>query len=229
MRWRRARFRSRGVALLCLALGVSVVGACGSSTKQVQSPSTVSSTVQARRTNWSLRPGPMVLVRSAGLTPATREFFDYHVHAHLDVFVNGHQITIPGGIGIDITDPAVRHSVTYGAPGYGGVPPTGCPRPCISPLHTHFADGVIHIEARTRTQALFTLGRLFTEWGVPLTSSCVANYCRPGTDWVVYTSGKRVSGNPGDVPLLDHEEIAVVIGTPPQHIPSRHTFLPNEP
>jgi len=60
----------------------------------------------------------MSLVRQAGLTPATQEFFTYHVHAHLDVFVNGRRVQIPGGIGIDITDPAVRRFVVEGAPGY---------------------------------------------------------------------------------------------------------------
>ena len=87
---------------------------------------------------WSLPADPMSLVRQAGLTPATQEFFTYHVHAHLDVFVNGRRVQIPGGIGIDITDPAVRRFMVEGAPGYSA---KGCPQPCISPLHTHNVTG----------------------------------------------------------------------------------------
>src|SRR6266540_1196084 len=107
----------------------------------------------------------MSLVRQAGLTPATQEFFTYHVHAHLDVFVNGRRVQIPGGIGIDITDPAVRRFVVEGAPGYSA---KGCPQPCISPLHTHDVTGVLHIEAPVKTQP--TLGQFFEEWGVRLGS-----------------------------------------------------------
>jgi len=60
----------------------------------------------------------MSLVRQAGLTPATHEFFTYHVHAHLDVFVNGYDVVVPGGIGIDIADPAVGRFDLEGAPAY---------------------------------------------------------------------------------------------------------------
>jgi hypothetical protein len=38
---------------------------------------------------WPLPSDPMSLAVQAGLTPGTHEFFTYHVHAHLDIFVNG--------------------------------------------------------------------------------------------------------------------------------------------
>jgi len=167
----------------------------------------------------------MALVRRAGLTPGTQEFFTYHVHAHLDVFVNGQRVRIPGGIGIDITDPAVRRFVVEGAPDYGGI--KGCPRPCISPLHTHNVTGVIHIEAPTKTS--FTLGQFFREWGVRLDGSCVGGYCRPASSVVVFVDGKRQTGSPGGIPFLDHHEVAIVIGTPPARIPATYAFQPNEP
>jgi hypothetical protein len=137
----------------------------------------------------------MSLVRQAGLTPATQEFFTYHVHAHLDVFVNGRRVQIPGGIGIDITDPAVRRFVVEGAPGYSA---KGCPQPCISPLHTHDVTGVLHIEAPVKTQP--TLGQFFEEWGVRLDGSCVGGYCRPASSVVVFVDGKRQRGVPGTSP-----------------------------
>ena len=51
------------------------------------------------------------IARQAGLTPDTKEFTDYHVHAHLDVFVDGQPVEVPGGGGIEITDPAVNPTV----------------------------------------------------------------------------------------------------------------------
>jgi hypothetical protein len=46
---------------------------------------------------------------------------------------------------------------------------------------------------------------------------------------VVFVDGKRQTGSPADIPLLDHDEIAIVIGAPPAQIPARYAFGPNEP
>jgi hypothetical protein len=90
---------------------------------------------------WPRAPDALELARRAGFTPKTHEFFAYHVHAHLDVFVNGRQIRVPAGIGIDIADPAVHRFVEAdGTFGYGGINPA-CKHPCISPLHTHDPTG----------------------------------------------------------------------------------------
>ena len=67
---------------------------------------------------WPLPSAPLSLVRQAGLTHATHEFFTYHVHALLDVFLNGHGVVVPGGIGIDSADPAVGRFEVEGAPAY---------------------------------------------------------------------------------------------------------------
>ena len=50
----------------------------------------------------------MGLTCKAGLVPEKAEFLQYHVHAHLDVFVNGRPVLVPAGIGIDLDNPAVR-------------------------------------------------------------------------------------------------------------------------
>jgi len=167
---------------------------------------------------------PLSLVGAAGLTPTAREFFTYHVHAHLDVFLNGRPVPVPGGIGIDIGDPAVHEGRTAGAPSYGGI--KLCAQPCISPLHTHDVTGVVHIEAPTETS--FTLRQFFTEWGVRLDRWCVGGYCRAGTSVAVFVNGTRRSGNQADIPLTAHEEIAVVIGTPPTSIPASYEFAAGE-
>lgn len=71
---------------------------------------------------WPAPPNPMTLTREAGLTPETHEFVFLHVHAHLDVFVNGRKVRVPGGVGININDPAVkRFQLPDGTTGYGGI------------------------------------------------------------------------------------------------------------
>jgi hypothetical protein len=171
---------------------------------------------------WPLPSDPMSLVRRAGLTPGTHEFFTYHVHAHLDEFVNGRRVLVPAGIGLDIADSAVHQGEVEGAPSYGGI--ELCARPCVSPLHTHDVTGVIHIEAPVRTS--FTLGEFFREWGVRLDGSCVGGYCEPDATIAAFVDGQRRPGNPAVIELTSHEEIAVVIGTPPSSIPATFDFPP---
>jgi hypothetical protein len=155
----------------------------------------------------------MSLAEEAGLTPDTKEYLTYHVHAHLDVFVDGQPVEIPGGVGIEITDPAVQ---SFGS-GYGGIPEEGCEQPCISPLHTHDPDGVVHVEAPSEAQ--FTLGQFFVEMGIRLDESCVDEFCTPDVPWEVFVNGERQQGNPADIVFEDGQEIAIVIGTPPEEIP----------
>jgi hypothetical protein len=158
----------------------------------------------------------MELAVRAGLQPEAKETLVYHVHAHLDVLVDGSPILVPAGIGINIADPNVKHGQWNGDPAYGGI--SGCAQPCISPLHTHDDSGVIHTESATSTPN--RLGQLFTEWDVALSSGCVGTFCAPATSITVYVDGERYSGNPSDIPLTNRKEIAVVIGAAPKQIPS---------
>src|SRR5437763_12417308 len=168
--------------------------------------------------SWAPPPNPMALTRQAGLTPETHEFVFLHVHSHLDVFVNGKHIVIPAGIGIDVNAAAVRRfRATDGTIGYGGISPP-CAKPCISPLHTHFDDGVLHTEAKKNE--FNRLGQFFKEWHVRLNAKCVATFCKPKTKIAVYVDGTLLNGDPRFIKLKDGREIAVVVGKPPQKIPS---------
>ena len=167
---------------------------------------------------WPAPSNPIERTRLAGLTPETHEFVFLHVHAHLDVFVKGRHGTIPAGIGINIHDSAVRRfQAKDGTVGYGGISPP-CQHPCISPLHTHFPDGILHTEAKKNE--FNTLGQFFTEWNVRLNRKCVGGYCKPATRIAVYVDGVRYKGDPRQIKLENLREIAIVIGKPPAKIPS---------
>jgi hypothetical protein len=163
----------------------------------------------------------MALAVQAGLTPDKKEFADYHIHAHLDVFVNGQPVVIPGGIGIETSDPAVKQN---GEDHFGGIPPEGCQQVCISPLHTHDVDGFLHVEAPL--EAGFTLGQFFEEMAIRLDATCVDELCAPDAPAVVYIDGLPHAGNPADIILRDLQEIAIVIGTPPEVIPDTFSGEP---
>jgi hypothetical protein len=142
-----------------------------------------------------------------------------HIHAHLDVFVNGKPVQVPPGIGIDFTVKGVQSGPSPdGSPGYGGI--RLCAKPCIAALHTHENSGVMHIESQKPRP--YKLGDFFAEWNVRLDGTCVGGYCKPDASILVYTNGERFSGNPADLVLADQEEIAVVIGSPPEKIPSSY-------
>jgi hypothetical protein len=166
---------------------------------------------------WPAPPDPLDRATAAGLEPETHEFLNFHVHAHLDVFLNGSPVEVPAGIGIDITDPAVHTTPSDLGPTYGGIDPP-CAEPCISPLHTHDWTGVLHTESAEDHPN--TLGQFFTEWGVALTPECVGGYCSPEASIKVFVDGEAFSGDPSDIELADQSEIAIVIGSPPAEIPS---------
>jgi hypothetical protein len=165
---------------------------------------------------WAAPGNPLELTVIAGLHPEPRETLIFHVHAHLDVLVDGSSVLVPAGIGINVADPGVKHGEWNGDPAFGGI--TGCSQPCISPLHTHDVSGIIHTESATSTPN--KLGQFFTEWGVRFSDTCVGEYCAPATPIAVYVNGARYTGSVADIPLTNRKEIAVVIGSPPKQIPS---------
>jgi hypothetical protein len=132
--------------------------------------------------------------------------------------MDGQPILVPAGIGINTEDPEVR---TFENPlGYGGI--ERCAQPCISPLHTHDESGILHTESTDPKPN--TLGQFFTEWGVELSETCVAEHCAPETPVAVYVGGTLHEGDPREIELTDKRVIVIVVGTPPAEIPSTADF-----
>jgi hypothetical protein len=134
-------------------------------------------------------------LQDIGFPVLGNEQLTYHVHQHLDIYVNGKKEAVPQYIGIN--------------PGAGW----------LTQIHTHDPTGVIHVEADKNRG--FTLGQVFDVWGVRFTSTCVGSYCN---DVKVYRDGKLWPGNPRTIPLQNHEEIAVVVGKAPKKIPKSWPF-----
>ncbi len=139
-----------------------------------------------------------------GVQCQTNEQLVSHVHTHLTIFVDGKARVIPYGIGI----PGFQAEETAQGPYVA----TG---DCFYWLHAHANDGIIHIESPSKSIG-FTLGQFFSEWGVPLSRTQVGSAKGPVT--VFFTSpGKKTGiykGDPADLPLGDHYQIQLVVGTP---------------
>jgi len=122
----------------------------------------------------------------------------FHIHTHLTIFVNGQERQVPAGIGI----PNAVAQQTQAGPFIGS-------GSCFYWLHTHAADGIIHIESPV--QRTYTLGEFFDEWGQPLGPGQVGPAHGKVT---VIVNGQVFKGNPRDVPLGSHENLQVEVGTP---------------
>ena len=184
------------MAILLLVL-LLAAAACGASDATNGATESQPRPAAGTRPEWPAPQDPMERTRAAGLEPERREQLQTHRHTHLDVFFNGDPVTVPAGIGIDISDPDVQHfDDPDGRPSYGGI--EECENPCISPVHTHDETGIVHTEAAS--DDLSTLGQFFIEWDVRLDASCVDDYCTTDTDIAVYVDGDRFDGNSGRHP-----------------------------
>lgn len=123
-----------------------------------------------------------------------------HTHQHLDIFVHGQPVSVPANIGIG--------------------------QRWISPVHTHDATGIIHIESPF--VAPFTLGQFFDIWGVRLTETAIGGYTVDETRRLtVYVNGEKYVGNPRLIELGERQQITIVYGTDaetPATIPSSYQF-----
>lgn len=136
---------------------------------------------------WPLPTGVPDRVELAGLDLGPMGTAD-HYHAHLDILADGKPVALPNGVGID--------------------PDTGQ----MSAVHTHTADGIIHVEAETKGQP-FTLGQLFTQWDVRLSPDQMGSLrTGDGKALRAYVDGKQVNGNPAMIRLADRRQIALVFG-----------------
>lgn len=176
--------------------------------------------------SWPAPPKPMALAAQAGLEPTQQEHLNTHTHAHLHVFVDGEGVVVPAGIGIDIEAPTGidKKKTLDGTANEYYV--TLCFAPCLSPLHTHDPSGIIHTESKDPDQQPYTLGQFFTEWGLRLDDQCIGEFCKSDTSIAIYLDGKKYDGNPAEIELKTHLEIAIVIGKPPSVIPSSWEFGP---
>jgi hypothetical protein len=131
----------------------------------------------------------------------------FHIHARLTVYVGGRSRSVPYGIGIgdpQTTPTPAGRFVTAGS--------------CFAWLHTHVADGIIHIESPVRRTYL--LGDFFDIWKQPLSATRAGPARGPV---VAFVDGKRWRGNPRSIPLKAHAQIQLDVGrplVPPAHISS---------
>lgn len=128
----------------------------------------------------------------SGVECNRNEFFNYHVHSHLDVFVDGQKEQVPDNVGI-LTSPS-----------------------CLYWLHTHANDGIIHVEAPQTRE--FTLGQFLDIWEQTRDSQGFFD-STSGMNVTAYVNGDQFEGNYSDIKLESRTQIVLVYGEPPEDIP----------
>jgi hypothetical protein len=106
----------------------------------------------------------------------------YHIHPHLTIIINGENITIPAGIGLEIS---------------------GCERV----LHTHDDSGTIHVEPNSYRP--FTLGDFFAVWGKPFSRDRILDYVRDSEHEIVMTVDGKESDEFENLVLRDGQQIVI--------------------
>ena len=189
------RARTLSALALTLALGGGLA-ACGDDTnagvgKAEASGSSSTSSGGVKPDDTSLPPWPApgdvpARVAAAGLDLGPMGTAE-HYHPMLTITIDGQQVPVAPNIGVD--------------------PNTGA----MSAVHTHEGDGTIHIEADTVGEK-FTLGQLFTQWGVALTETQIGGVkAKAGEKVTVTSNGTRVPGNPADLRLESDQQIELTL------------------
>jgi hypothetical protein len=155
--------------------------------------------IGAYHSGWPNTPTTASALTVDGIQCNTNEQLLFHIHAHLDIFVNGQLIYIPPQIGI-------------------------IPDKCIYWLHTHDGTGIIHIESPVKRD--FTLGQFFDIWSKKLNNSSeFANIFGGKNIPEVYVNGQKVTGvNYREIKLHADDEITLIYGKPPDTVPSGYGF-----
>ncbi len=196
-----------------LALGaVLLLAGCGSSSKSSSTQSTQSTSTPSAPTQGAgpegvaLESGPQLAPASSttqganvhGIQCGGTEQFVLHVHTHLAVYVNGQPYQIPPGVGL------LQPTIVPGSTNFYTA------TNCFYWLHTHAADGIIHIESPSATH-VFTLGDFFAEWRQPLSATQVG----PAKGAVrAFFNGKPWTQDPAAIPLGAHYVIQLDVGRP---------------
>lgn len=144
---------------------------------------------------------------NVSLDPLPQEAVAFHIHQHLDLYVDGKHALVPKDVGI--------------APSSSS--PTGV---IVTQLHTHQDDGTLHVESPNEKK--YQLKQFFGEWGVRLTARCLGSFKGSCDNLQWWVNGKKQVGDPGELVLKSHQEIAISVGTPPKKIPSSYKFPAGE-
>jgi hypothetical protein len=185
--WKKSLMNLRSSTIVTLA---AIAGLTGCATDQGQAPSDARNVVvlptpdATSKPPWQTPADVLAHAKAAGLDLGPMGTAE-HYHPSLRIIIDGEEVSVSPNIGVD--------------------PATGA----MSALHTHDGDGTIHIEADSVGEQ-FTLGQLFTQWGVALSPEQIGGVeAEPGSKVDVTSNGAKFDGDPADLSLEPDQEIVL--------------------
>lgn len=198
-------------ALLALAVAMPAAGAASKpkppiATTRYAMPTSVPLVDTAPP--WGIPADARPYIEAAGLQVLGEEQLAVHYHAHLDVIDaadgSNQKVTVPAGIGFEVANRKVQG---------------------LAVLHTHDTSGIVHVESAKAKP--YSLGQVFTEWGVALSASQIGGLHADAQHAVqAYVNGRKFTGDPATIRLKPHLEIALwygATGTTPT-VPKSYRF-----
>lgn len=114
---------------------------------------------------------------------------EYHIHPHLEIFIDKSRVVVPANIGFGLAS-------------------------CERVLHTHDNTGTIHIEPNFKQD--FTLGDFFALWEKPFSENqildCVSNVAADGNTEIRMTVNNERSEEYERLILKDGQKIMIECG-----------------
>jgi hypothetical protein len=180
-----------GTLIVVAVIGIIVALVATSGSKKASSSS--SSAASGAEADLMVTPAPWapqyagMLQRIAGahLPPYGTS---YHVHAVLQIFIEGKQVPIASQIGIDAQEEF------------------------LAPLHTHDSSGIIHQESTEPYP--FKLSQFIAVWGIKFTNTQLGAYKdEAGKELALYANGERIA-NPVGYAMKPHDKLVLDYGNP---------------
>lgn len=119
--------------------------------------------------------------REIALTCDPKMAQGFHVHPVLEIVVNGEKLEVPANIGVGPT--------------------------CMTVLHTHTPDGVIHVESPEKRD--FTLADFFAVWEKPFSKDEILDHKADATHYIRITVDGVEAESYENTILKDGERIVI--------------------
>lgn len=111
----------------------------------------------------------------------------FHIHTQLKIFINGKEIPIPEGIGVQ------GHNLLA--------------------VHTHVDNGTLHMhKSGIVTKKDISLGKFFEIWGKTLTPECIFENCNNGSSTLTMAVNGKPSTEFGNYVMQDNDRILLSFG-----------------
>jgi hypothetical protein len=131
-----------------------------------------------------------------------------HIHAYLEIYVDGQPVTVPPGAGI----------VAPTGAGTSALASNGL-KTCLYPLHVHDTEpNIVHIESPIKKT--YTIGNFFDIWGQQISSTQFMGHAVDGAHQAMYyvfdKDGKmtQVTSDPRAIGLDEHETVVILYNSP---------------